>query len=81
MKLDRRYLTKRTTVDEIKRRINFKTAPPEFQDDWDRLLKKIQPGDELWEFAPPNDPLAYQVWGIALVRHGEMISTLIEAVS
>ena len=37
------------------------------------------PGDQLWEIAPPNKN-AIQIWGIALVRDGAVIATLIDAV-
>jgi hypothetical protein len=44
-------------------------------DDWDRL-QKMQDGDEIWHFEPPT-PNDIEIGGIALVRNGEVISTVI----
>jgi hypothetical protein len=82
MELDPSYLTSQTDRAEVERRINFANAPAEFVSDWNRLLEKMQPGDELWNFAPPSRSLEYwQHWGVALVRGGNVVSTLVEAIN
>ncbi len=84
MKLDAAYLTTQTSREEVESRIDFASAPTEFGSDWERLLAKMQPGDEFWCFEPPEDKphlieKYYRVWGVALVREGKVISTLLEA--
>jgi hypothetical protein len=49
-------------------------------DDWERLKAKMQDGDELWYCAPP-DRSVMQFWGLALVRRGHVVSTVITAVT
>lgn len=48
-------------------------------DSWKRLLSKMEPGDELWEYC--NAPHYWENLagrqGIALVRNGEIIGELI----
>ena len=61
------------------KRYDLNSCHPDFKADWERLLAKRQSGDELWLFEPPKGEI--QLWGIALVRNGQVISTLIEAVS
>jgi hypothetical protein len=78
MKLPTSYLTEQVTQAEVEAEHDFKSSPAEFREDWDRLIRKRQTGDELWRFAPP--PGAVEVRGVALVRDGEVISTLVEAV-
>jgi hypothetical protein len=78
MQLPREYLTERVTLEEVLAGHDFHMCPADFREDWERLLSKRADGDELWRFAPPPD--AMELWGIALVRDGEIISTLLEAV-
>lgn len=73
------HLTERVTLDEVLSVYDFGDCHPEFREDWERLLAKRLDGDELWRFAPP--PGEIEVFGIALVRQGEVISTLVEAVA
>jgi hypothetical protein len=79
MKLPRAYLTERVTLETVLAEHNFQTCHPALRADWERLLGKRQASDELWRFAPP--PGHIEVTGIALVRDGEVISTLVESVS
>jgi hypothetical protein len=78
MNLAASYLKKQTTLRAVLRRFNFETCSPEFKADWDRLTAKRKCGDQLWVFGPPRG--AIEIWGIALVRKGRAISTLVEAV-
>lgn len=78
MKLDGSYLKRSSSFEEVERRCDFRNAAPEFREDWERLKAKSMPGDELWDFEPP--PGSIRMWGVALVRAGEVVSTLIEAV-
>ncbi len=80
MKLDSSYLRTQTSRSEVELRIDFLSAPSRFREDWERLLSKMKRGDELWNFSPPDDrPATFQLWGVALARNGEVISTLLEA--
>jgi|RhiMetdeSRZDD1v2_1073273.scaffolds.fasta_scaffold534308_1 hypothetical protein len=79
MILSRDYLMERVTVEDVLETYDFDTCHPEFRADWERLLSKKIDGDDLYNFAPP--PRRLQVWGVALVRRGEVISTLVECVS
>ena len=79
MKLPPAYLTELVTLDAVLAEYDFQTCHPDFRADWERLLAKWTPSDELWRFAPP--PGHIEVYGIALVRDGEVISTLVESVS
>lgn len=78
MRLPRAYLTERLTLEDVLTTHNFKACHPDFRADWERLLSKRETGDELWRFAPP--PGQVEIAGIALVREGEVISTLVESV-
>jgi hypothetical protein len=62
----------------VLKRYDFGSCHPDFRADWDRLLAKRRKRDELWLFAPPKGRI--KVWGVALVRKGLVISTLVEAV-
>jgi hypothetical protein len=74
------YLTERTSVERAMEENTFDGKPfGHASDDWDRLLAKRIEGDELWYFAPPNRHVL-QLWGIALVRGGKVVSTVITAV-
>jgi len=70
------YLKCRVELADVDRRLDFANA--DCRADWERLLAKKRPGDELWEFAPQEGAVPLQ--GIALVRKGKIISTFIEAV-
>lgn len=78
MTLSPEYLTERVTLQDVLTQFDFQSCHPEFRADWERLLSKRSDGDELWRFAPPSGQI--EVWGIALVRGGKVISTLVEAV-
>ena len=78
MKLPSSYLTKRVTEEDVAKEYSFESCHPDFRADWERLIGKKQPGDELWRFAPPTG--AIEVSGVALVRDGEVVSTLVDAV-
>jgi hypothetical protein len=78
MHLPASYLKKRTTLRAVQRRFDFDSCGGEFKADWDRLMAKRRAGDELWVIEPPKGAL--EIWGIALVRKGQIISTLFEAV-
>lgn len=79
MVLSRDYLQERTTIEDVLATYDFSTCHPEFRADWERLLNKRADGDELWNFAPPPGKIG--VRGVALVRRGEVIGTLVECVS
>jgi hypothetical protein len=79
MDVDSSYLKSKTTRQEVESRFDFATAPDHFREDWERLLSRFQPGDEFWSFEPPTNNVI-SLWGVALVRSGKVISTLIEAV-
>ena len=78
MELPTSYLTEKTTPEGVRARYDFDARDSDFRADWERLLRKRQDRDELWFFAPPEGAIA--LWGVALVREGKVISTLIEAV-
>lgn len=78
MRLPPAYLTERVTMEDVIAEHDFEASHPDFRADWERLLSKRTEGDELWRFAPP--PGQIEVWGIALVRRGEVVSTLVESV-
>jgi hypothetical protein len=77
VKLDSNWLTTKTTYDDA---VQDNTVEGrEFghaNEDWERLKAKMQAGDEFWYFAPPS-PQVIQLWGLALVRQGSVISTVI----
>jgi hypothetical protein len=79
MILEVEYLTERVTLEDVLTEYDFKTCHPEFRADWERLLSKRIEGDEFWRFAPP--PGHIQVTGIALVRSGQVVSTLVVSVA
>lgn len=80
MELPITYLTERTTFERAVAD-NMCGGKPfgHANDDWLRLLAKRSQSDELWYFAPPNRT-SMQLWGLALVRAGEVVSTVITAV-
>ncbi len=77
MELPLAYLTERTTFERAVTE-NMLDGKPfgHANDDWVRLLAKRREGDELWHFAPPN-ATSIQIWGLALVRRGRVVSTVI----
>jgi hypothetical protein len=80
MELPLSYLTEPTTVERAAADNTHDGRPfGHAEDDWRRLLAKRRDGDELWNFAPPSLE-AIQLWGVALVRRGRVISTVITAV-
>ena len=78
MRLPPAYLTERVTLEDVIAEHDFEASHSDFRADWERLLSKKTDGDELWRFAPP--PGQIEVCGIALVRRGEVVSTLVESV-
>jgi hypothetical protein len=78
MKLPSSYLQEMVSLEDVVREHDFESCHPDFRADWERLLRKREPGDELWRFGPPRGGI--DVCGIALVRDGEVISTLVESV-
>ena len=80
MQLPPDYLTERTSYEQAVAD-NMHDGKPfgHANDDWERLRAKMQPGDELWYFAPPSSKVM-QLWGLALVRSGQVVSTVITAV-
>ena len=80
MEIPHEYLTERTTNEQAISDNMYEGRPFGYaNDDWERLKAKMQPGDELWYFAPPNDQVM-RLWGLALVRQRRVISTVIDAV-
>jgi hypothetical protein len=81
MELSASCLTVRTTVEQaVAENMHHGLAFGRAHDDWQRLLAKRREQDELWYFAPP-DSSAIQLWGVALVRGGKVVSTVITAVT
>ncbi|MFZ5831977.1 MAG: hypothetical protein ACOY3P_17980 [Planctomycetota bacterium] len=80
MELPASYLTELTTIDRAVAE-NLHEGRPfgHAEDDWKRLLANWRQGDELWNFAPPSLDVI-QVWGVALVRDGRVVSTVVAAV-
>ena len=79
MELPPSYLKEKTSVEAVTGRYDFAICDPDFRADWERLLSKKRDGDELWLFEPPKG--AIELYGVALVRQGRIISTLVEAVA
>jgi hypothetical protein len=80
MELPLAYLTEPTNFEQAAADNAHNGGPfGHAEDDWRRLLAKRHDGDELWNFAPPSRT-AMQVWGVALVRDGRIVSTVITAV-
>lgn len=81
MQIPVEYLTERTTCEQAISDNMLDGRPfGHAHDDWERLKDKMQPGDELWYFAPPNRQVM-QFWGLALVRGDQVVSTVITAVT
>ena len=55
MQLPLEYLTERVTEEQVIAE-NLHDGRPfgHVHDDWERLKARMQPGDELWNFAPPS---------------------------
>ncbi len=81
MEINPSWLTKQTTYEDAIRDNMFDGK--EFghsNDDWERLKAEIRPGDEFGYFEPPADTKEIRFWGLALVRAGRVVSTVIQAV-
>ena len=77
MQIPLEYLTQRTTYERAVSDNLYNGRPfGHANDDWERLTAKMQPGDELWYFAPPSRSVM-QLWGVALVRDSQVVSTVI----
>jgi len=80
MELPLSYLSTRVTVEQAVSENTYDGRPfGSAEDDWLKLLAEHREGDELWNFEPPSRDVI-QVWGVALVRDGRVISTVITAV-
>jgi hypothetical protein len=80
MQIPLEWLTERTTYQQaVSDNMYAGRTFGHANDDWKRLKAKMQSGDELWYFAPPNKSVM-QLWGLALVRGSQVISTVITAV-
>jgi hypothetical protein len=80
MELPTKYLTVQTTLEQAVRDNMVNGVPfGHIFEDWQRLLDKRRDGDELWYFEPP-DEFSMQLWGVALVREGKVVSTVVTAV-
>ncbi len=81
VQLDKSYLTRKATLDQAVRENTHDGVPfGHANDDWQRLVAKMRSGDELWYFEPPSRDVM-QLWGVALVRDGQVISTVITALT
>ena len=81
MELPLSYLTEPTTFERAASEHAHNGRPfGHVEDDWKMLLASRREGDELWDFAPPSREVI-QLWGVALVRAGRVISTVITAVN
>jgi hypothetical protein len=70
-------LVRQVSLEDVLREHTYDGVPfGHARDDWERLLAKMQPGDELWEYEPASAH-AVQTWGIALVRSGSLMSRVI----
>ncbi len=80
MELPSSYLTERVSFEQAAAEHMHDGRPFGCaNDDWGRLLAKRRAGDELWYFAPPRRE-SIRLWGVALVRAGRVISTVVTAV-
>ncbi|MDD5542003.1 MAG: hypothetical protein PHX83_02420 [Acidobacteriia bacterium] len=78
------WLTQKTTIEEqeAKRQYEGKTFGL-MHTEWERFKSKIIDGDELWEFSSPPETwerLAGRE-GLSIVRHGEVIHSIVTAMS
>lgn len=81
MHVDPSYLSRRTTYeDAVRDNLQDGVEFGGCNDDWERLKAKIEPGDEFWYFEPPS-PKGWQIWGLALVRDGRVVSTVLTALT
>lgn len=81
MELPVSYLTERTTYEQvIAQETKDGVVFGHCHDDWERLKAKMQPGDELWYFEPPSKQVM-QFWGLALVRDGKVVSTVLTGIT
>ncbi len=78
--IDSKWLTRSVSIDQAIRENVYEGVPfGNAKDDWERLKAKMHEGDELWYFEPPSKTMI-QLWGLALVREQEVVSTVILAV-
>lgn len=78
--IDSKWLTRRVSREDAIRENMYAGVPfGHANDDWARLLSKMRADDELWYFEPPTQT-SMQLWGLALVRGDEVVSTVITAV-
>lgn len=85
------WLTERVSIEEVEaahavRHARLGPDPVAFgfqHEQWERMKRDLQPGDELWEFCSPPD-----TWqnlcgrkGIAIVRDGTIVAHLTTALS
>jgi hypothetical protein len=85
--MDKNWLQRRVTVEEAEQqnmilddRLGRKAVPFGFMNEkWKAFIAQMVEGDQLWEFISPPD-----TWqnlcgrqGIAIVRNGEVLSTLV----
>ena len=85
--VEKEWLKNKTNVEEleIKYLKKDKRLGPEpvvfgfIHDDWLRLKRQLQEGDELWEFCSPPESWdnLYGREGICIVRNGEIIDRII----
>ena len=78
MELPASYLKEPITQQAVETLYNFSETDADVQEEWRRLLEKRRDGDELWTFEA--SPGQIRIWGIALLRNGQVISTLVQAV-
>jgi hypothetical protein len=81
MELPSSYLSRQTSYEDAIRDNMYEGREFGYaNDDWERLKAKIQPSDEFWYFEPPS-PSALQFWGVALVRDGKIVSTVLTSLT
>jgi hypothetical protein len=82
--MNKEWLTTKTTVAELEAKHMHKGKPFGYQNaKWEALKAKIVNGDELWEFSSPPESwrsLAGRA-GVALVRDGEVIDSIVTILS
>lgn len=85
--MQREWLTRRLTVEQAEteyavedERLGRAPVPFGFINDrWKSLLEQMAPGDEIWEFSSSSESWANMAGraGIALVREGEILDSII----
>jgi hypothetical protein len=89
--MDATWLKRRLTIEEAEaehlvRDARLGPAPVPFgwaASKWHELLAQMQPGDELWEYDSPREDWDRLMGsqGIALVRGGRVIATLVSSMN